>query len=59
MSAVRWGVLTTARIAQDRFLPAMHKARNAVVSAVSSPNGRAVPPPVYAEIIEPVVISPV
>lgn len=41
MSAVRWGVLTTARIAQDRFLPAMHKARNAAVSAVSSPNGRA------------------
>lgn len=41
MSAVRWGVLTTARIAQNRFLPAMHTARNAVVSAISSPNGRA------------------
>lgn len=41
MTAVRWGVLTTARIAQDRFLPAMKKARNAVASAVSSPNGRA------------------
>ena len=26
---MRWGVLTTARIAQDRFLPAMQKARNA------------------------------
>ena len=25
MSAVRWGVLTTARIAQDRFLPAMQQ----------------------------------
>ncbi|TPV51111.1 Gfo/Idh/MocA family oxidoreductase [Pseudarthrobacter phenanthrenivorans] len=41
MSAVRWGVLTTARIAQDKFLPAMRKARNATVSAISSPNGRA------------------
>ena len=41
MSAVRWGVLTTARIAQDRFLPGMQKARNAVVSAISSPSGRA------------------
>lgn len=41
MTAVRWGVLTTARIAQDRFLPAMDKARNAAVFAVSSPNGRA------------------
>jgi D-xylose 1-dehydrogenase (NADP+, D-xylono-1,5-lactone-forming) len=41
MSAVRWGVLTTARIAQDRFLPAMPKARNATVVAISSPNGRA------------------
>src|SRR5438128_1670125 len=41
MSAVRWGVLTTARIAQDRFLPAMQKARNAVASAISSPSGRA------------------
>ncbi|WP_028272712.1 MULTISPECIES: Gfo/Idh/MocA family protein [Arthrobacter] len=41
MSAVRWGVLTTARIAQDRFLPAMQKARNATVAAISSPNGRA------------------
>ena len=40
MSAVRWGVLTTARIAQDRFLPAMKKTRNAVASAISSPNGR-------------------
>lgn len=40
MTAVRWGVLTTARIAQDRFLPAMQKARNAVASAISSPNGR-------------------
>lgn len=41
MTAVRWGVLTTARIAQDKFLPAMKKARNAVAFAVSSPNGRA------------------
>lgn len=41
MTAVRWGVLTTARIAQDRFLPAMKKARNAAALAVSSPNGRA------------------
>jgi predicted dehydrogenase len=41
MSAVRWGVLTTARIAQDRFLPAMQKARNATAAAISSPNGRA------------------
>lgn len=41
MTAVRWGVLTTARIAQDRFLPAMKKARNAAAAAVSSPNGRA------------------
>jgi xylose dehydrogenase (NAD/NADP) len=41
MSAVRWGVLTTARIAQDKFLPAMQKARNATASAISSPNGRA------------------
>lgn len=41
MSAVRWGVLTTARIAQDRFLPAMSRARTAVISAISSPNGRA------------------
>lgn len=41
MSAVRWGVLTTARIAQDRFLPAMRKARNADASAISSPNGGA------------------
>jgi D-xylose 1-dehydrogenase (NADP+, D-xylono-1,5-lactone-forming) len=41
MTAVRWGVLTTARIAQDRFLPAMNKASNAAVSALSSPNGRA------------------
>jgi len=41
VSAVRWGVLTTARIAQDRFLPAMQKARNAVASAISSPNGKA------------------
>ncbi len=41
MSAVRWGVLTTARIAQDKFLPAMRKARNATASAISSPNGRA------------------
>ncbi|MGM7776259.1 Gfo/Idh/MocA family oxidoreductase [Arthrobacter sp. KNU-44] len=41
MTAVRWGALTTARIAQDRFLLAMKKARNAAASAVSSPNGRA------------------
>ncbi|KRE71483.1 Gfo/Idh/MocA family protein [Arthrobacter sp. Soil762] len=41
MSAVRWGILTTARIAQDRFLPAMRKARNASVFGISSPNGRA------------------
>lgn len=41
MSAVRWGVLTTARIAQGRFLPAMSRARNAVASAISSPNGKA------------------
>ncbi|VXB05397.1 Oxidoreductase [Arthrobacter sp. 9AX] len=41
MTAVRWGVLSTARIAEDRFLPAMQKARNAVATAISSPNGRA------------------
>ena len=41
MSAVRWGVLTTARIAQGRFLPSMTRARNAVASAISSPNGKA------------------
>ncbi|NWL29292.1 gfo/Idh/MocA family oxidoreductase [Paenarthrobacter ureafaciens] len=41
MTAVRWGVLTTARIAQDRFLPAMKTARNAEVIAISSPNGKA------------------
>lgn len=41
MSAVRWGVLTTARIAQGRFLPSMGRARNAVASAISSPNGKA------------------
>ncbi|TQJ39344.1 putative dehydrogenase [Arthrobacter sp. SLBN-112] len=41
MSAVRWGVLTTARIAQNRFLPSMSRARNAVASAISSPNGKA------------------
>ncbi|MCP2046669.1 UNVERIFIED_ORG: putative dehydrogenase [Paenarthrobacter nicotinovorans] len=41
MSAVRWGVLTTARIAQGRFLPSMNRARNAVASAISSPNGKA------------------
>lgn len=40
MTTVRWGVLTTARTAQDRFLPAMKKARNAAASALSSPNGR-------------------
>lgn len=41
MTAVRWGVLTTARIAQDRFLPAIKQASNAAASAISSPNGRA------------------
>ena len=41
MTTVRWGVLTTARIAQDRFLPAMKKACNVAASALSSPNGRA------------------
>ncbi|GAB3276337.1 Gfo/Idh/MocA family oxidoreductase [Sinomonas notoginsengisoli] len=41
MTAVRWGVLTTARIAQHRFLPAAAKAENAVVGAISSPSGRA------------------
>ncbi len=38
--SVRWGVLTTARIAQHRFIPAAGKARNAEVKAISSANGR-------------------
>lgn len=41
MTPLRWGVLTTARIAQNRFLPAAAAAENARVTAISSPNGRA------------------
>ncbi|WP_138443629.1 Gfo/Idh/MocA family protein [Sinomonas susongensis] len=41
MSTIRWGVLTTARIAQHRFLPAVAKAANATAAAISSPSGRA------------------
>jgi predicted dehydrogenase len=41
VSRVRWGVLTTARIAQQRFLPAVARANNAVATAISSPSGRA------------------
>ncbi|MDQ4491213.1 Gfo/Idh/MocA family oxidoreductase [Sinomonas sp. ASV486] len=41
MSTVRWGVLTTARIAQSRFLPAAGRASGAAVVAISSTSGRA------------------
>jgi predicted dehydrogenase len=41
VSTVRWGVLTTARIAQNKFLPAIAKIGNATASAISSPSGRA------------------
>lgn len=40
MSIVRWGVLTTARIAQHKFLPAIANAGNATAAAISSPSGR-------------------
>lgn len=35
---VRWGVLSTAQIAQDELLPAYMKARNAEVTAIASSN---------------------
>ncbi|MEN3772994.1 Gfo/Idh/MocA family oxidoreductase [Priestia megaterium] len=35
---VRWGVLSTAQIAQDELLPAYMKARNAEVKAIASSN---------------------
>ncbi|WP_120522303.1 Gfo/Idh/MocA family protein [Arthrobacter celericrescens] len=38
---VRWGVLTTARIARNRFLPAAARAGNARVVAISSASGSA------------------
>ncbi|MCM3772394.1 Gfo/Idh/MocA family oxidoreductase [Priestia aryabhattai] len=35
---VRWGVLSTAQIAQDELLPAYMKAMNAEVTAIASSN---------------------
>ncbi|WP_078409858.1 Gfo/Idh/MocA family protein [Priestia abyssalis] len=35
---VRWGILSTAQIAQDQLLPAFTKAKNAAVTAIASSN---------------------
>ncbi|WP_342514883.1 Gfo/Idh/MocA family oxidoreductase [Sporosarcina sp. FSL K6-1522] len=37
---VRWGILSTARIAQEELLPAFLDAKNAVVTAIASSNER-------------------
>ncbi|MDX8365770.1 Gfo/Idh/MocA family oxidoreductase [Cytobacillus sp. IB215665] len=37
---IRWGILSTANIAQTAIIPAIHKANNAEVVAISSANDR-------------------
>lgn len=38
MDKIRWGVLSTAKIAIEKVIPAMRKARNGVVAAIASRN---------------------
>lgn len=36
---IRWGVVSTAKIAREHLLPAFHKAENAIVTGISSRDG--------------------
>ncbi len=36
MNKIRWGILSTAKIARERIIPAMHASRNGVVAAIAS-----------------------
>jgi D-xylose 1-dehydrogenase (NADP+, D-xylono-1,5-lactone-forming) len=41
MKKVRWGILSTAKIAQKSLIPAFGRAENAVVAGIASSSGRA------------------
>ncbi|MEH7176979.1 Gfo/Idh/MocA family protein [Neobacillus vireti] len=41
MKKVRWGILSTANIAQKTLIPAFDRAENAVVAAIASSSGKA------------------
>ncbi|MEI3606490.1 Gfo/Idh/MocA family oxidoreductase [Pseudogracilibacillus sp. SE30717A] len=41
MSKVKWGVLSTAQIAQTELIPAFHRSNNAQVYAIASLSGKA------------------
>lgn len=40
MEKVRWGIISTANIAQSQLIPAMFRAQNAEVSAIASRNSK-------------------
>ncbi|WHZ03706.1 Gfo/Idh/MocA family oxidoreductase [Neobacillus sp. YX16] len=41
MEKVRWGILSTAKIAQKSLIPAFERANNAVVTGIASSSGKA------------------
>jgi D-xylose 1-dehydrogenase (NADP+, D-xylono-1,5-lactone-forming) len=41
MKKVRWGILSTAKIAQKSLIPAFERANNAVVTGIASSSGKA------------------
>ena len=41
MKKVRWGILSTAKIAQKSLIPAFDRAQNAVVAGIASSSGKA------------------
>ncbi|MEC1524159.1 Gfo/Idh/MocA family oxidoreductase [Neobacillus niacini] len=41
MKKVRWGILSTAKIAQKSLIPAFERAQNAVVAGIASGSGKA------------------
>lgn len=41
MQKVRWGILSTAKIAQKSLIPAFERANNAVVTGIASTSGKA------------------
>ncbi|MBP3951049.1 Gfo/Idh/MocA family protein [Bacillus suaedae] len=41
MEELRWGILSTANIAQEQVIPAIQRSKNGVVSAIASSSGRA------------------